>query len=64
MTQSAALGAAELATIRASRYLHEAACESRESGSDVASNLADAREELQKARWFLARAGAAGRASH
>ena len=61
MTKGTALDAAELATIRATRYLHEAASGQREGDADVACNLADAREEIEKARWFLARAVAAGR---
>jgi hypothetical protein len=64
MSHSAALDAAEVATIRATRFLHEAACEQREAGADIASNLADARAELQRARWLLARASATGSASH
>ena len=61
MTKGTALDAAELATIKATRFLHEAAAGQREGGHDVMYDLADAREELQKARWFLAKTAAAGR---
>lgn len=58
MSKETALADAELATIRATRYLHEAAAGRREGDPDALFNLADAREEIEKARWFLARAGA------
>ncbi len=58
MSREANLDAAELATIRATRYLHEAAAGRRDGDADALFNLADAREEIEKARWFLARAGA------
>ena len=61
MSKLTSLDAAELATIRATRFLHEAAAGQREGDQDVVFNLADAREELQKARYFLAQASAAGR---
>lgn len=58
MSKLAALDAAELATTRATRYLYGAAAGQREGDRDVVFNPADAREEIEKARWFLARAGA------
>lgn len=58
MTKLTSLDAAELATARATRYLHDAASGQREGDPDVVFNLADAREWIKKARWFLARAGA------
>ncbi|MDA8332033.1 MAG: hypothetical protein M0027_12715 [Candidatus Dormibacteraeota bacterium] len=59
MSKLTSLDAAELATIRATRYLHAAAAEQRDGDPDVLLDLADARKELQKARRFLSRAARA-----
>lgn len=64
MNKLKALDAAEVATIQATRFLHEAASGQREGDPDVLFNLASAREELQQARYFLARASTAGSTTH
>lgn len=64
MNKLKALDAAEVATIRATRYLHQAASKQRTGGPDILFNLVDAREAIEQARWFLARAAETGTARH
>lgn len=57
MTDHEALDRAELAMGRARLYLARA-CAQGEDAAGALHHLADAREEIQRARWFLARSAA------